>query len=68
MARWILECAGCASELTNSDINDDRYSPRDPFTLTAAKPEFPQGGLSVACPNCSQTFVYQRYQLLYRSS
>ena len=66
MARWVLECAHCKVEFPHSDINVDGYSAFDPFTLTATKPEFPQDGLSVVCPNCSNTFVYQRYQLLYR--
>jgi hypothetical protein len=65
-ARWVLECAGCATEFAHSDIHDDGYSPLDPFTLTSTKPEFPKDGLSVLCPNCKNTFVYQRYQLLYR--
>jgi len=68
MARWVLECARCGSEFTHSEIVESGYSILDPFTLTAVKPEFPYGGSSVACPNCNNTSVYYRYQLLYRAS
>ena len=68
MPRWVLECTGCTTEFMHSQIDGGGDSAYDPFTLTASKPEFPVGGLSIVCPNCSHTFVYQRYQLLYRSS
>jgi hypothetical protein len=68
MARWVLECAQCKVEFMHSEIYNDGYSARDPFTLTAVKPEFPAGGLNAICPNCNSASVYQRYQLLYRTA
>jgi len=67
MARWVLECESCKTEFMHSEIYDSGYSVLDPFTLTATKPDFPEGGLSLMCPSCKNMSVYQRYQLLYRA-
>lgn len=66
MAHWVLECASCKNEFTHSEIVES-HSLRDPFTLNETKPEFPDGGLSVVCPICKETGVYQRHELLYRA-
>ena len=29
-------------------------------------PEFPDGGLTVACPTCQKATVFQRFELMYR--
>jgi hypothetical protein len=47
--------------LTQSQIEETL----DPFT-TVVKLDLPLGGLSVACPNCGATSVYQRHELIYR--
>jgi endogenous inhibitor of DNA gyrase (YacG/DUF329 family) len=67
MARWVLDCPNCNKEFTHTNINDRGSALRDPFTSPEAKPEFPDGGLSVVCPNCKNTSVYQRYQLTYQA-
>ena len=67
MARWVLECAQCKVEFTHSEISENGHTIRDPFTLTATKPELPAGGVTTVCPNCNGAAVYQRYQLLYRA-
>jgi len=67
VARWVLECADCKAEFTHSEISGSGYMSIDPFTLTANKPEFPEGGVSAVCPSCNATAVYERYQLLYRA-
>jgi len=67
MARWVLYCRQCGSEFTHSQILDSGLSVRDPF-IPEIKPEFPNGGQSIGCPNCKVRAIYQRYQLLYRVS
>ncbi len=64
--RWVLTCAKCKSEFPHSDVVDRPPSQRDPFTGTVHKPEFPSDGLSVECPHCKKSSVYQRHQLFYR--
>jgi uncharacterized protein (DUF983 family) len=65
MARWILECHSCGTEFTHSEID---ASIRDPFTNIELKPEFPDRGKRVVCPNCRNSSIYQRFELLYRAS
>ena len=67
MARWVLECAHCKAEFKHSEISESGYTVLDPFTLTATKPELPAGGVTMVCPHCNATEVYQRYELLYRA-
>jgi hypothetical protein len=67
MARWVLECSQCKTEFTHSEISESGFTVVDPFTLTATKPEFPAGGVTIVCPNCKGATVYVRYELLYRA-
>jgi hypothetical protein len=67
MQRWVLDCFQCKAELPHSQVNDSDFSGSDPYS-TLTKPKFPDGGLSVLCPYCKITSVYQRYQLILRSS
>jgi len=67
VARWVLECSECKAEFTHSEISESGYSVRDPFTMTATKPEFPADGVTAVCPSCNGTAVYQRHELLYRT-
>jgi endogenous inhibitor of DNA gyrase (YacG/DUF329 family) len=68
MARWILHCPSCDKDFSHSEISDSSSFVRDPFTMSAPKPEFPDGGLKLVCPNCQSTSVYQRHQLIYQAS
>lgn len=67
MARWVLFCPVCNKDFTHSEIPESGSHFTDPFLGDFIKPEFPEGGLRVVCPNCRSTSVYQRYQLIYRA-
>jgi hypothetical protein len=68
MARWVLRCPDCNKNFTHSEIPESSSSHLDPFTGSVIKPEFPDGGQSVVCPNCKRTSVYQRHQLIYQQT
>jgi hypothetical protein len=63
--RWMLTCDKCNSEFAYSDVLDRRSQRDNPFTGNVHKPEFPSGGLSLECPNCKKSSVYQSHQLFY---
>jgi predicted RNA-binding Zn-ribbon protein involved in translation (DUF1610 family) len=67
--RWVLGCPECGEEFTHSEI-DAEYRPPllDPFSWIADKPELPESGVSLECPNCKKTSVYKRHQLTYRAT
>jgi len=67
MPQWVFNCPQCNTELTHSQIYVGDHNPRDPFTVFS-KPELPDGGLKLACPNCHKTSIYLRHQLTYRAS
>jgi hypothetical protein len=64
MARWVLECQECRKDFTHSEVLTDSGV----FAWSGIKPEFPDGGLTVICPNCNTSGLYQRRQLAYRTS
>ena len=64
MARWVLDCPNCNKNFTHTEIPSDVGA----FAWSGAKPEFPESGLSVTCPNCNKIAVYQRYELVYKAS
>jgi hypothetical protein len=67
MPRWVLGCPECNRDFTHTEIPaDPKRRSFDRFLGTEAKPEFPQGGLRIECPNCKKTSIFQRYQLVYR--
>jgi uncharacterized protein (DUF983 family) len=39
----------------------------DAFSWIAGKPDFPEEGLTLLCPNCRQGAVYKRHELIYRT-
>jgi len=67
VARWILDCPNCKGDFTHTEISPNDRLP-DTFLRSTPKPEFPTGGLTITCPNCGNTSVYQRHQLIYQSA
>jgi uncharacterized C2H2 Zn-finger protein len=65
MARWVLDCPRCGKEFTHSKVEDKGFALGD---WPEPKPEFPDGGQSLDCPNCQNTSLYQRHQLTYRAN
>jgi DNA-directed RNA polymerase subunit RPC12/RpoP len=67
MARWTLECSDCHQNFTYTEIPATVKA--DPFLLWCGpKPEFPSGGMDLACPNCQHHSTYQRYELVFYTS
>jgi hypothetical protein len=64
MARWVLGCPHCNEDFTHKEVRSDTGA----FAWSAVKPEFPDGGLNVICPNCNKLSVYQRSELTYHTS
>jgi uncharacterized C2H2 Zn-finger protein len=61
MARWMLRCNHCDFVFEHSYIEDSGLL----NSLESPKPEFPQGGIELECPNCGQTYNYIRIELVY---
>jgi hypothetical protein len=67
--RWVVGCPECKQEFTHSEISADRRpSALDPFAWIGDKPDIPETGISLKCPNCNKAAIYKRYQLTYRST
>ena len=62
MSYWVLGCPLCRMDFIHSEIDGEEE--RELWALPS-KPEFPEGGSSLACPNCKQTSLFQRFQLRY---
>ena len=62
MPNWMLHCAHCNASFVHSEVVAASFY--DPFYL-APKPSFPDGGISLICPHCRTSSVYQRFQLTY---
>jgi len=60
MPKWILECVKCGNAFDYCRISDDTM----PLELPP-KPDVGNGGQCV-CPNCCQSAIYKRTDLLYR--
>jgi rubredoxin len=63
MARWTLPCENCNFEFTHSMIGKSGAA----NFLEPPKPEFPDGGAELECPNCGHKDTYQRIELAYQS-
>jgi len=69
VSRWVLGCPKCGKEFMHSEIDSEHRSPLlDPFAWIGDKPEMPEAGVKLKCPNCSKVSVYKRYQLTYRAT
>jgi hypothetical protein len=65
MPEWVLGCQHCRKVFSHSKIKPrPATDPYDP--LWPSKPEFPEGGLNLACPDCQLPALYQRFELVYR--
>jgi DNA-directed RNA polymerase subunit RPC12/RpoP len=62
MAAWGLNCASCNQNLTKFLIKDTLESYFFP-----EKPDFPEDGKELECPNCGYKATYQRSNLVYMS-
>ena len=70
MARWTLECPECKQDFTHSTIPDEHLPHGNVFAwldVLFDKPNFPNHGLNLKCPNCKSTSIYQQRQLVYRA-
>ena len=63
MPRWTLRCDICDFRFTHSVIDDSRIT----NFMEPAKPEFPEGGSELECPNCGHKGTYQRTELAYQT-
>ena len=69
MARWVLGCPDCNQDFTHSQVDtESQNSFRDPFAWLVDKPEIPDSGVQLECPNCKKISIYKRTQLIYRST
>jgi endogenous inhibitor of DNA gyrase (YacG/DUF329 family) len=64
MSRWVLNCPDCHEDFTHTEIAKTKLE--DYFF--DRKPEFPVDGLSMECPNCHKTSLFQRHELTYRAN
>ena len=62
MASWVLECPNCQSVFAHSKIDDNFANYFLPL-----KPEFPDAGRPLDCPNCGHTATYQQSDLKYQA-
>jgi len=61
MASWVLNCAKCESKFAHSTIEDADLG----SYFLPPKPQFPDGGAELECPNCGYKATYQRTDLKY---
>jgi hypothetical protein len=55
MAHWLLGCPECNNDFAYTEGPPDSGV----FACYSAKPELPEGGLGVVCPNCRISSVYK---------
>ncbi len=66
MPHWVLNCKHCTKPFVHSTIDpSSNRLPYDP--LWPPRPEFPSGGMTMDCPDCLKSSLYQRFELLYRA-
>jgi DNA-directed RNA polymerase subunit RPC12/RpoP len=64
MAAWVLACVNCKFKFLHSKIGELRLLD----FLDPAKPDMPEGGVELECPNCGHRGVYRRTDLTYARS
>ena len=70
MPHWILNCPKCKQDFIHSEVAAESRRPlHEPFDWGIdEKPNFPDAGIKLKCPNCKRTSVYKRHQLIYREN
>jgi hypothetical protein len=66
MPYWVLDCPQCHKEFVHSEIDGEKK--HHGLWALPSKPEFPEGGAKLDCPNCKQASLFQRFQLRYARS
>jgi len=66
MPRWIVRCPECEKEFTHTTIGKTIGLMRDPFA-SPPKPEIPEGGTALMCPDCNKASTYRAFDLRYRA-
>jgi hypothetical protein len=66
MPHWVLKCPECKFHFTHSEVHVGREDYG--LWLLPSKPEFPEGGSWLECPNCKKTSLFQRFQLTYAAT
>jgi phage FluMu protein Com len=66
MPYWVLKCPECKIHFTHSEVHVGRehYG----LWMLPPKPEFPEGGSWIECPNCKKISLFQRFQLTYAAT
>jgi endogenous inhibitor of DNA gyrase (YacG/DUF329 family) len=60
----MLYCPECEKRFPHSEVTFESGV----YASLGNKPDFPDGGLSLECPNCKKTSLYQRHQLVYAAN
>jgi endogenous inhibitor of DNA gyrase (YacG/DUF329 family) len=68
MPRWVLYCPRCKKAVPHSEVTFRRAREEEGFAWVGRKPDFPSGGLSLECPHCKETSVYQPHELVYSAT
>jgi hypothetical protein len=63
MPAWVLECVKCRLKFIHALIEERGILN---FELPL-KPVFPLDGISLECPGCKSTAIYQRFDLRYQA-
>ena len=63
MPSWNLTCQNCSESFTHSKIEGGNLA----NYFVPQKPEFPEEGQELQCPNCNTKAQYQRTDLRYDS-
>ena len=67
MPRWMLHCEQCSKPVPYSGVAFE-HPAADAFAWLGRKPDFPDGGIHLGCPNCRETSLYQQHQLIYSAT
>jgi hypothetical protein len=67
MPRWVLDCPECNAKFTHTELIATESVPANDVLRVAPKPEFPEGGLELECPNCKVMSAFQRRELIFVS-
>ena len=66
MPQWVLNCPSCGKVFRHSEI--ERSSENLLYdALWPYRPEVPEDGLRLKCPDCQRPATYHRFQLMYSS-